>query len=97
MSNSKPADSAAALEKQPRLPAAVKIMSLILKHLAEGELHLELPDGRRLKFGTASIDGPAVLEVHDMKLFRRLMRNGSMRSEERRVGKECRLAVSPAA
>jgi len=65
--------------KQPRLPTAVKIISLVLKHLTQGQLNLELPDGRVLTFGTpVDDDGPAVLTVHDKKLFRRLMRNGSM-------------------
>ena len=52
--------------KQPRLPTAVKIISLVLKHLTRGQLNLELPDGRMLTFGTpVDDDGPAVLTVHD--------------------------------
>jgi cyclopropane-fatty-acyl-phospholipid synthase len=78
MSNLTPGKQIPAGTNPPRLSAAVKLISLVLKHLSEGQLTFELPDGQVLHFGTPSSDGPATLTVHDMKLFRRLLRNGSM-------------------
>lgn len=80
MSKTNPENRVPLSPSHPRLPASVRLISLVLKHLSQGQLQVELPDGQVLHFGTptAAGGGAAILNVHDMKLFRRLMRSGSM-------------------
>ena len=77
MSNAKPQDRVAT-GAQARRPAAMKILSLLLRNVKFGQIQLALPDGEILTFGRKSPDGPAVLKVHNMAFFNRTLRQGAM-------------------
>ena len=77
MSNAKPQDRAAT-GAQAKRPAAMKILSLLLRNVKFGQIQLALPDGEILTFGRKSPDGPAVLKVHNMAFFNRTLRQGAM-------------------
>ncbi|MGB0478421.1 MAG: class I SAM-dependent methyltransferase, partial [Parvibaculales bacterium] len=77
MSIAKPQERVAN-SKQAKRPAAMKILSLLLRNLKFGQIQIALPDGEVLSFGTKSIDGPAVLKVHNMAFFNRTLRHGAM-------------------
>ena len=77
MSSAKPQERVAN-SKQAKRPAAMKILSLLLRNLKFGQIQIALPDGEMLSFGTKSIDGPAVLKVHNMAFFNRTLRHGAM-------------------
>ena len=77
MSSAKPQERVAN-SKQAKRPAAMKILSLLLRNLKFGQIQIALPDGEVLSFGTKSIDGPAVLKVHNMAFFNRTLRHGAM-------------------
>ena len=77
MSNAKPQDRVAT-GAQAKRPAAMKILSLLLRNVKFGQIQLALPDGEILTFGRKSPDGPAVLKVHNMAFFNRTLRQGAM-------------------
>jgi len=77
MSNAKPQDGIAT-GKRAKRPAAMKILSLLLRNLKFGQLQLALPDGDVMTFGRKQADGPAVLRVHNMAFFNRTLRQGAM-------------------
>lgn len=77
MSNAKPQDRVAT-GAQAKRPAAMKILSLLLRNVKSGQIQLALPDGEILTFGRKSPDGPAVLKVHNMSFFNRTLRQGAM-------------------
>ena len=77
MSNAKPQDRVAT-GAQTKRPAAMKILSLLLRNVKFGQIQLALPDGEILTFGKKSPDGPAVLKVHNMAFFNRTLRQGAM-------------------
>lgn len=77
MSNAKPQDRVAT-GTQAKRPAAMKILSLLLRNVKFGQIQLALPDGEILTFGRKSPDGPAVLKVHNMSFFNRTLRQGAM-------------------
>ena len=77
MSNAKPQDRVAT-GAQAKRPAAMKILSLLLRNVKFGQIQLALPDGEILTFGKKSPDGPAVLKVHNMAFFNRTLRQGAM-------------------
>ena len=77
MSNAKPQDRVAT-GAQAKRPAAMKILSLLLRNVKFGQIQLALPDGEILTFGRKSPDGPAVLKVHNMAFFNRTLRHGAM-------------------
>ena len=77
MSNAKP-QNRVATGTQAKRPAAMKILSLLLRNVKFGQIQLALPDGEILTFGRKSPDGPAVLKVHDMAFFNRTLRHGAM-------------------
>ena len=77
MSNAKPQDRVAT-GAQAKRPAAMKILSLLLRNVKFGQIQLALPDGEMLTFGRKSPDGPAVLKVHNMAFFNRTLRHGAM-------------------
>ena len=77
MSNAKPQDRVAT-GAQAKRPAAMKILSLLLRNVKFGQIQLALPDGEILTFGRKSPDGPAVLKVHNMSFFNRTLRQGAM-------------------
>ena len=77
MSNAKPQDGVAT-RAQAKRPAAMKILSLLLRNVKFGQIQLALPDGEILTFGRKSPDGPAVLKVHNMAFFNRTLRQGAM-------------------
>ena len=77
MTNAKPQDRAAT-GTQAKRPAAMKILSLLLRNVKFGQIQLALPDGEILTFGRKSPDGPAVLKVHNMAFFNRTLRQGAM-------------------
>ena len=77
MSNAKPQDRVAT-GAQAKRPAAMKILSLLLRNVKSGQIQLALPDGEILTFGRKSPDGPAVLKVHKMAFFNRTFRQGAM-------------------
>ena len=77
MSNAKPQDRVAT-GMQAKRPAAMKILSLLLRNVKFGQIQLALPDGEILTFGGKSPDGPAVLKVHNMAFFNRTLRQGAM-------------------
>ena len=77
MSNAKPQDRVAT-GAQAKRPAAMKILSLLLRNVKFGQIQLALPDGEILTFGRKSPDGPAVLKVHNMAFFNRTLRRGAM-------------------
>lgn len=77
MSNAKPQDRVAT-GGQAKRPAAMKILSLLLRNVKFGQIQLALPDGEILTFGRKSPDGPAVLKVHNMAFFNRTLRQGAM-------------------
>ena len=77
MSNAKPQDRVAS-GAQAKRPAAMKILSLLLRNVKFGQIQLALPDGEILTFGRKSPDGPAVLKVHNMAFFNRTLRQGAM-------------------
>lgn len=77
MSNAKPQDRVAN-GAQAKWPAAMKILSLLLRNVKFGQIQLALPDGEILTFGRKSPDGPAVLKVHNMAFFNRTLRHGAM-------------------
>lgn len=77
MSNAKPQDRVATGAHAKR-PAAMKILSLLLRNVKFGQIQLALPDGEILTFGRKSPDGPAVLKVHNMAFFNRTLRQGAM-------------------
>lgn len=77
MSNAKPQDRVATAAQAKR-PAAMKILSLLLRNVKFGQIQLALPDGEILTFGRKSPDGPAVLKVHNMSFFNRTLRQGAM-------------------
>lgn len=60
------------------LPASVKLVFLLLNRLSHGHLQLALPDGRVYEFGSAGPDGAVVIKVKNVRLFKRLIRHGSM-------------------
>lgn len=64
-----------------QLPTSARILSALLSRLAHGQLQIELPDGKTLTFGkTKEADASdfAVLKIHDNRMFRRVLRHGSM-------------------
>jgi cyclopropane-fatty-acyl-phospholipid synthase len=65
-------------KKAARLPAAARLLSILLNRLHEGQLQVEMPDRQVLDFGRRSDAGVAVLKVHDARFFRRVLRHGSM-------------------
>ena len=77
MSNAKP-QNRVATGAQAKRPAAMKILSLLLRNVKFGQIQLALPDGEILTFGRKSPDGPAVLKVHNMAFFNRTLRQGAM-------------------
>ncbi|MBL71036.1 MAG: SAM-dependent methyltransferase [Rhodobiaceae bacterium] len=77
MTNAKPQDRAAT-GTQAKRPAAMKILSLLLRNVKFGQIQLALPDGEILTFGGKSPDGPAVLKVYNMAFFNRTLRQGAM-------------------
>ena len=77
MSNAKPQDGAAT-GTQAKRPAAMKILSLLLRNVKFGQIQLALPDGEILTFGEKSPVGPAVLKVYNMAFFNRTLRQGAM-------------------
>ena len=77
MSNAKPQDRVAT-GAQAKRPAAMKILSLLLRNVKSGQIQLALPDGEILTFGRKSPNGPAVLKVHNMAFFNRTLRQGAM-------------------
>ena len=77
MNNAKPQDRVAT-GAQAKRPAAMKILSLLLRNVKFGQIQLALPDGEILTFGKKSPDGPAVLKVHNMAFFNRTLRQGAM-------------------
>ena len=77
MSNAKPQDRVATAAQAKR-PAAMKILSLLLRNVKFGQIQLALPDGKILTFGRKSPDGPAVLKVHNVAFFNRTLRQGAM-------------------
>ena len=77
MTNAKPQDRAAT-GTQAKRPAAMKILSLLLRNVKFGQIQLALPDGEILTFGEKSPDGPAVLKVYNMAFFNRTLRQGAM-------------------
>ena len=77
MSNAKPQDRVAT-GAQAKRPAAMKILSLLLRNVKFGQIQLALPDGEILTFGRKSPDGPAVIKVHNMAFFNRTLRQGAM-------------------
>lgn len=77
MSNAKPQDRVAT-GAQAKRPAAMKILSLLLRNVKFGQIQLALPDGEILTFGRKSPDGPAILKVHNMAFFNRTLRQGAM-------------------
>ena len=77
MSDAKPQDRVATGAHAKR-PAAMKILSLLLRNVKFGQIQLALPDGEILTFGRKSPDGPAVLKVHNMAFFNRTLRRGAM-------------------
>ena len=77
MSNAKPHDRVAT-GAQAKRPAAMKILSLLLRNVKFGQIQLALPDGEILTFGRKSPDGSAVLKVHNMAFFNRTLRQGAM-------------------
>lgn len=77
MSNAKPQDRVATAAQAKR-PAAMKILSLLLRNVKFGQIQLALPDGEILTFGRKSPDGPAVLKVHNVAFFNRTLRQGAM-------------------
>lgn len=77
MSNAKSQDRVAT-GAQAKRPAAMKILSLLLRNVKFGQIQLALPDGEILTFGRKSPDGPAVLKVHNMAFFNRTLRQGAM-------------------
>ena len=76
--NNKPAEQVFGTAQEARLPASVKLITLLLKRLSGGRLCLALPDGRVLEFGPSDTASPAVIKVHDLRFFRRVLRHGSM-------------------
>jgi len=77
LSNAKPQDGAAT-GTQAKRPAAMKILSLLLRNVKFGQIQLALPDGEILTFGEKSPVGPAVLKVYNMAFFNRTLRQGAM-------------------
>jgi cyclopropane-fatty-acyl-phospholipid synthase len=77
MSNAKP-QNRVATGMQAKRPAAMKILSLLLRNVKFGQIQLALPDREILTFGRKSPDGPAVLKVHNMAFFNRTLRHGAM-------------------
>ena len=77
MSKAKP-QNRVATGMQAKRPAAMKILSLLLRNVKFGQIQLALPDGEILTFGRKSPDGPAVLKLHDMAFFNRTLRHGAM-------------------
>ena len=77
MSSAKPQERVAN-SKQAKRPAAMKILSLLLRNLKFGQIQIALPDGEVLSFGAKPADGPAVLKVHNMAFFNRTLRHGAM-------------------
>lgn len=77
MSNAKPQGRVATTALAKR-PAAMKILSLLLRNIKFGQIQLALPDGEVLTFGGKSNDGPAVLKIHNMAFFNRTLRHGAM-------------------
>jgi hypothetical protein len=77
MSNAKP-QNRVATGTQTMRPAAMKILSLLLRNIKFGQIQLVLPDGEILTFGRKSPDGPAVLKVHDIAFFNRTLRHVAM-------------------
>lgn len=76
MSGAKPHERVA--NSRHARPAAMKILSLLLRKLKFGQIQIALPDGEVLTFGTALADGPAVLKIHNMAFFNRTLRHGAM-------------------
>ena len=68
MSNAKPQDRVAT-GAQAKRPAAMKILSLLLRNVKFGQIQLALPDGEILTFGRKSPDGPAVLKSPQYGVF----------------------------
>ena len=77
MSNAKPQGRVATTALAKR-PAAMKILSLLLRNIKFGQIQLALPDGEVLTFGGKSNDRPAVLKIHNMAFFNRTLRHGAM-------------------
>ncbi|MCC5875913.1 MAG: class I SAM-dependent methyltransferase [Candidatus Sumerlaeia bacterium] len=60
------------------IPGARKIILSIFSRMTTGALRVELPDGRRVTYGTESIATPPLMRIHEERFFTRLIVGGSV-------------------
>jgi cyclopropane-fatty-acyl-phospholipid synthase len=60
-----------------KAPASAKAVLLALTHITNGAIHMELPDGQRLRFGDAAAT-PLDIKVRDYRFARRVLVNGDI-------------------